>query len=400
MVTKSQVEEFLKVTKQVFRSCEVEPGIEMVGFLPNPRDGKYLYIYTRDFAVCIKMLCEVRDYATAKRACRFMASLQSSSGAWVQRYDISGEEKQEVKQEDSTPLAIWAIMNYIKNSNDIQLRNEVMPIISLGIEHMLRNTIHSSCYLAITHSSIHETAINEGFEMWNTCAHACALILAGEQYNNEMWIQTGKRIQKAIGIFLTYEGRFIRKLKKNGEPDLRYDMNLMSPFYFGLFAYDNLFVRNSVQAIEDALKYPILGGYTRYITFSIEEMSDFQGAWFFYTAWMAQYYFVSGNRERGDEVLSWIFKHSKNMFLPELIITPNSFEQFEATVMLKLKTLKNRKHRKRSLNEVANLRAQFKQGKEILYSAMPLLWAHVEMLRALKTAGYVQDFSLSRLTEQ
>lgn len=81
-----------------------------------------------------------------------------------------------------------------------------------------------------------ETAVSEGFEIWNSCVHARALGMVAAAYQAASYRRYADLMERAIRVLLTYNGRFLHRLDPNGNPDLRADITLMAPFYFGLYS--------------------------------------------------------------------------------------------------------------------------------------------------------------------
>jgi len=364
-----------------------------LGFLASPPEGKYPFIYTRDFAVAIVALSEVGDWATARRACDFLLACQQESGEWLQRYDELAGSQTRVIQEDNTPLAVWALLTYTTTSGDQGFEDSIRSKVLKATEFMLCNTLHPHAYLAITHTSIHETEVSEGFEIWNTCAHIKALQMAAEVYKVAEYERYAALVNLSLDNLLTWEGRFLRRLDRHGNPDLRADITLLAPSYFGLRPSDDSTVRGSAALIERILKDPELGGYTRYLTYSELETTVPPGPWFFYTAWMAQYYYALGDRERGDEILKWIMVNSKDFYLPETLTTRSRWERCKDIFRSRLEGKKSARYRAALRREFERLEEQVKE-RETIYGVLPLLWSHVETLRALQVGGYIRGFSL------
>jgi GH15 family glucan-1,4-alpha-glucosidase len=390
---------FLVATRDVFRRCSVfyEGGL---GLLASPPEGKYPFVYTRDFAVAIVALSELGDYCTAKRACSFLLACQLPTGEWVQRYDDHARRQDAVVQEDNTALAVWALLTYANLSGDTGLKDAIKGPVLAAAAFMAQNTLHLHVYLAITHTSIHETAVSEGFEIWNSCAHARAFRLVAETYDIAEYGRYADLMERAITNLLTHDGRFLRRLDPHGNPDLRADITLLAPFYFNLYPPDDPTVKKSVALIERVLKDPELGGYTRYLAYSKAEMSVLPGPWFFYTAWMARYYYLAGDKGKGDEIIAWIMAHSKDFYLPEHLLSRPRWQRYKGLYAKRIEAMTDERCRAARRREYENLVRQAKvqrislEVSEVLYGVLPLLWSHVETLRALQAGGYIEKFAL------
>lgn len=357
--------------EEVVDICSKRTKLGLAVF-PNKPEGKYSYIYTRDQSLLAKTLQELGDSSLADECCQFIANTQGEDGGWVQRYTVDGRRAHEVEQEDNTALASIALISSTH-------ADEYRDAVSRAANKLISN-IHPTLFLASTTTSIHETPVNSGFEIWNTCAHWKALSVAGEYLGSERTKTIADRVKSGLMKHLFYEGRFLRRLKPNGEPDFRADITMLSPHYFEMF--DDLeddILSKSVKLIEKHLAYPS-GGYTRYQIFEIDdEMTDFPGAWPMYSCWLAEYYLSIGEKDKYEEIVKWIEDVSEDGFLPEMVIDRDVFMWFEQRVRGKLEgALKDDVHRKKSLREVDNLKSQYEKGKKQLKTVLPLVWAHSE----------------------
>lgn len=394
MIEDNRVQSFLEASQTALRGCLIR-GENGIAFCASYPSQKYPFIYVRDYSVAIRTFCELRDLRNARLACNYLLALQSDSGEWIQRYDEQAKRCDEVLQEDTTPLALWALLSYVKLSNDSNFKRSIRSKILKSVDFIVDNSLHGHSYLARTTTSIHETEVNKGFELWNTCAHCKVLEMVGTIYGTESCRELASKAKNSILNLLTFNRRFIRRLDESGNPDFRVDINLMSPFYFGLFKCDHPCVENSVNAIESVLRNSEIGGYTRYITYSIDELSDFPGSWPHYSAWMAQYYYMAKKKEVGDEIIDWILKNSLNYLLPEIVTTQFSFKKFYNDRLRRSRSLRNELYRARDQQTIDKMAEEVEKGRKILHGTTPLLWAHIETLRALRMGGYINTIQFS-----
>ena len=63
-----------------------------------------------------------------------------------------------------------------------------------------------------------------GYELWNNCAHAAAFALCHRVYGGEPYRRLALLIRRSIGLLMTAEGRFLRRLDPSGYPDPRPDV--------------------------------------------------------------------------------------------------------------------------------------------------------------------------------
>ncbi|MFH1849063.1 MAG: hypothetical protein ABH879_02655 [archaeon] len=389
MVLTSRIQSFLKITRRVFSRCraEVKGGL---AFYASPPDSQYPYIYTRDLSIALNLLSELSDYSSAKACCEALISFQS--GGWVQKYSAEGKRKDDIVQEDNTPLAVWAILSYVTASGDADYGRRVERLVTRACDLVCGNLGKSG--LVRSHTSIHESEINNGYELWNNSASARALELAGQVYGIERHSRSAGLIKGAIATKLVRNGKLIRRVRMNGTPDLMPDVMLLAPFYFGIMG-DRRLLKNALEAVE-RLRDP-MGGYHRYPPESRQKgiVTLFPGPWVFYTAWVAQMYFALGMRARAEDNLDWIFRMMTPQGLPEHVISSETFFRCKAEQLRRLKRLEAVRELKEYVaagyTGIDRMELIAAKGRIVPYS-VPTLWSHVETLRALKAGGYIKRF--------
>jgi GH15 family glucan-1,4-alpha-glucosidase len=202
--------------------------------------------------------------------------------------------------------------------------------------------------------------------------------------------------------------RYIRRIDPFGNMDMRPDFTLLSPYYFGIINY-KAEMEKSIRFIEKQLTDTELGMMMRYLPF----YNDFathvhagNGPWLQYTAILAQYHYWTGNIKRGDELIEMINKHrNENGEIPEHLSTCKRFDNFMETewktgidyekefhkpILLPEvdfdKILEETNHMKSSYDETGQ-KCMFpdsrKKGGGYIQFATPLMWSHVEYIRAL-----------------
>jgi GH15 family glucan-1,4-alpha-glucosidase len=395
-IAQEELDQFLQVSRDVFRRAAVASSRGRA-VLATPPNGKYPYVYTRDIAIAIAALCELDSLDVARDFCRFLLRAQNADGSWVQRYDTEGRPAQIVAQEDATALAIWALLTYVKAANDDTLVEVAREPIERATAYTVERTLNSYLYLVETTSSIHESEVSRGYEIWNNCAHAAAFALCHRVYGGERYRRLALMIRRAIGLLMVQENRFLRRLDPNGYPDPRPDVTLMAPFYFSLWSPTERAVLNSAEVIERSLWNVEIGGYIRYLPYSPAERLSLPGPYPHFTAWMAQYHYAIGNQDRAEAIMRWLFDNAVDSMLPETAVPSSSIRRFaselrgtidqaaeSATVPRQAaEEIRTRRHA-----ELDSLIGE-SRGLDVVPSNTPYVWAHVETLRALRRGGYV-----------
>ena len=392
-----ELDRFLEVTREVFGEAEVQSGGGRA-VLATPRGGAYPFVYTRDLAVAIGGLCELGATDTARDFCRFLLRVQAPNGSWVQRYDGEGNPAEAVVQEDATALAVWALLTYAKAANDLSLVEIAREPIDRAARYTAERTLNPYLYLVETTTSIHQTDVSAGYEIWNNCAHAAAFALCHRVYGGERYRRLALMIRRAIGQLLFLDGRFLRRIEPDGRPDPRADVTIMSPFYFGLWSPTERAVMNSADLVERNLWNVEIGGYVRYLPYSPAERTIPAGPWPHFTAWMAQYHYTIGNQDRAEAIVRWLFDGMSEGRLPETIVPATVIRRSapERRAAARVDHASGRllgpvgewSDEQAHLDRLERLT----QTQTLVAANVPFLWSHVETLRALKRGGYVEDW--------
>ena len=429
IVSKKLIELNRKLNKHIdiIAQCtfETPKGSALLATLPGSR---YPYVYPRDSACATRMLYRVamstlrsNDIAFRLLAgiARFIYSCQRSDGYWGQRYGLDATEKSTYKQEDNVAHGVTILCRYClaaKHKGHVPIDSEdyinaVYNGAMFAIKRYYRNEIH----LFYSTTSIHESAIEEGYSIWVNYAYWCMLSLieqVAQEYNCvsrfERIIDLKEGFGRIVKNVFTIDDRLIRRLKPDGEADLRPDITLMSPFFFGTGIVPNVFTEdaifsNTMKYVEDTLWDPDLGMLQRYLPF-IEDPDTHvhagNGPWVQYTAMLAQYNYFTGKVEKGDTIIDIINRYSVDEYLCEHLTTPERFHEFLTMEWLSGKDV-NKEFASDIMvdgitydlivEELNHMKSSYDQIKRTidggtdnyLTFAMPLMWSHAEYAMAL-----------------
>jgi GH15 family glucan-1,4-alpha-glucosidase len=264
----------------------------------------------------------------------------------------------------------------------------------------VERTLNPYLYLIETTTSIHESDVSSGYEIWNNCAHAAAFAVCHRVYGGERYRRLALMIRRAIGLLMVQDNRFLRRLDPRGYADPRPDVSMMAPFYFGLWSPTERAVMNSAELIERTLWNVEIGGYIRYLPYSPAERTAIPGPWPHFTAWMAQYHYTIGNQDRAEAIIRWLFDNTVEGKLPETIAPVASIRRFADERRAGIEELGARgmassaaveASRARLLDELDRIE-RLADSQEVVPTNVPFVWAHVETLRALKRGGYVEHW--------
>jgi GH15 family glucan-1,4-alpha-glucosidase len=415
---------------KIMKSCSVETDAGETVLLATKPEARYPYFYPRDVACASGLLAylSTSEFSVANDAYKLLESVATfvlkiirDDGYLGQRYALSGEEKSIYKQEDNNAHGMIILSNYLltakKNGENIQNTDGFLLSINNAALYAIKNFYRSEINLFHSTTSIHESALEEGFSCWTNFAYLKAFHLVTE-VNSKLdasdiipdKILTFKSAFKhnLFGIMISNK-RFLRRIDQKGNYDFKPDFTLLSPFYFGFGGEAKDYIDNSVSFLERQLWDPELGMIQRYLPFSgdIEIHTHAgNGPWLQYTAILAQYHYWCENIKLGDELIGLIdnYRNEKGE-IPEHISTCKRFDRF---IESEWKTgidfdkefdkhiLQDNLDFDKILEETNNMQRAYKEvaakcmipdvtmeeGGYILF-VTPLMWSHVEYMKAL-----------------
>ena len=399
--------------------------------LASPPETRYPYIYPRDTSSAVQLFRRLvkseKGYDTSTRAFEitkstayFMKDVQSKEGCWGQRYNLDGEERSIYKQEDNVAHGIAIISNYLLSAHhlkkDIQELEPFLQAIDKALDYSLSTLYQKELNLFQSTTSIHESAMEEGYTCWVNFSFLYAFSLANEVATllDENGVISASHLgfrksflHSVSELFLSGD-RYARRIDPQGIIDLRPDFTLLSPYYFG-FVHYSAELEKSVRFLEKQLWDPELGMIMRYLPFYKDFATHIHagnGPWLQYTAILAQYHYWNGAHERGDELLGSIDEYSNEAGeIPEHISTCRRFDWFMEKEWKPGIDFEKEFHKpilnpgvnfNRILEEANNMARSYEETSNkctigdtrspsggYIQFAMPLMWSHVEYARAL-----------------
>ncbi|MFQ5771310.1 MAG: hypothetical protein ACE5HX_12280, partial [bacterium] len=399
--------------------------------LASPPESRYPYIYPRDCSSAVQLFRRLAGspvgYDVAGQAFELMQSVAHfvkdvicASGNCGQRYSLEGVDKSIYKQEDNLAHGIAIICNYLLTAHrlkkDINDLEGFLFTINNALDYSINHFYEKELNLFRSTTSIHESAMEEGFTCWVNFAFLYAFSLAHEVACNlnenkiisNTYLNFRKHFLYSISELFMSGDRYIRRIDPHGNIDLRPDVTLLSPFYFGFLHYKQEMAK-SVRFLEKQLWDPELGMIMRYLPFYKDFATHVHagnGPWLQYTAILAQYHYWSGDRKHGDELLKYIDKYKNERGeIPEHLSTCKRFEEFMKSEWQSGIDFQKEFHKPilldnldfdKILEETNNMARSYEEtGKKCMFKnhasaeggfiqfATPLMWSHVEYARAL-----------------
>jgi CRP-like cAMP-binding protein len=408
-------------------TIDTDAGSALLATLPGSR---YPYVYPRDSACASRFLYNLSTsnlksgeiaFRLLGEIARFIHNCQREDGYWGQRYGINGKDKGIYRQEDNIAHGVTILCRYLlaarKKGVRIDRLYDIVKSIRKGADYALRHYYRNEIHLFYSTTSIHESAIEEGYSIWVNYAYLLMLRLIQDtckafdlESSFDEEINLGKIFETTIDNILSLSERYVRRLKPDGVVDFRPDATLLSPFFFGTgmenehFTDNGLFA-NTIAFVEDTLWDPDLGMIQRYLPFIEDPHTHIHGGngpWLQYTAMLAQYYFYSGNLKRGNEIMDVIDAYkTEEGYLCEHLTTPERYKEFkrlewmpgrdqekEFDVEVLVENisydniLEELNHMKNAYQDVEDQCKKVGNNGYITFAA-PLMWSHAEYAMAL-----------------
>lgn len=354
------------------------------GILATPLKGAYPYIYTRDAVIMTLALNRAGNTKNSEKFYYFMEKFSKidSYKEVFQRYNYNGWPAVTRKNEnDNEGLLLHGIYDtYLHNEKEIFLQN-MWPTIKKVVDLILD---YSRTGLVRTERSIHEFfRLEKGYEIWANCACLRGLKDAVEiadilchPKESKKWKKKAEILEKNIKnrMFHKKLGVFVKNLKYPRAPD----MSQLSPFYFNLID-DKKILRNTMNYLNQHIWDKEIGGFRRFRKFEVCEdwhwYTGGSGSWVALTAWGARFYKQVGSKKMYKQCLAWINEIAKKSggLLPEHIATKEEYDYWKANEI---------EFNNRIINETKVAEKSIKKfkGRDMIYWATPLGWAHAEYI--------------------
>lgn len=422
-----------KITEHmnVIMNCTTETKKYGKVLLASPPTSRYPYVYPRDTSCAVQLFRRLagssNDYDAREQAFEmmknmacFMKDVMSDEGHWGQRYSLEGDDKSIYKQEDNVAHGIAIICNYLLTAKylkrEVENMEDFFECIGKALDYSYKNLYEKELNLFYSTTSVHESAMEEGYTCWVNFTFLYAYSLAYEvatkkDKNNVIkpeYLSFRNQFLYSVSELFMSGDRYIRRSDPDGRMDMRPDFTLLSPFYYGFLHYKRQ-MENSVMFIEKQLWDPELGLMMRYLPYYKDFSTHVHagnGPWLQYSAILAQFHYWVGNRTRGDEILGMIDKYkNENGEIPEHLSTCQRFEEFMEREWKTGIDFKKEFYKEilldnvdfdRILEEANNMHRSYEttgsqciirddsisEGGYIQFAA-PLMWSHAEYARAL-----------------
>lgn len=409
---------------EVMRLC-ARPWEGRELMLATPPGSRYPYCYPRDLAGQARVLLQLIERKTnheeahhyLESGALFLLGAQHEDGQWGQRYDLDGSSKSIYRQEDNIAHGMIVLGTYLHACDLLDReplkKDEILEALARAYHAARRVSYRPGINLFHSTTTVHESAIEDGYTLWNNLAfhRALGFLVDGfERWNGDRRVhdqadsllamhRTNVRRHFVLG------GEFIRRVTSRGRYDRRPDVTLLSPFYFDAQDLDPDALRASADRIGNDLWDPDLGLLQRYLPYGEDPTIHIHagnGPWLQYTAIYAQYRASIGETHTAREILDKIAGYANDAgHLPEHLSTRERFDdflmrewetgldfekEFSAEILLPgvpfSQVVEELNHMSREYERIQRV-LEADPERDLIRFAIPLMWTHAEFLSAL-----------------
>ncbi|MGI0140516.1 MAG: glycoside hydrolase family 15 protein [Thermoplasmata archaeon] len=283
----------------------------------------YNFCWWRDGGYVAKAMDEAGLYESADRFLKFASSCQNPDGSFFHRHCPDGAlgstwHPPPFLQIDQTATVVSAAWHHFKRGGDPDLLVDLWPMVK-GAANFLRDFRDPATGLPAPSFDLWEEV--KGIHTYSTAAVQHALERAAriaEEIGKSPteWRRASQEICESALLHLwdTEAGRFVRTLEPR---DDRIDASSLLALKLGLLPWSDPRARAVVDAVEERLRVPEMGGLARYEN---DVYYGEENPWIICTLWLAEARLRLGEKDRCRELIEWVAGHaSPTGLLPEQI---------------------------------------------------------------------------------
>ncbi len=283
----------------------------------------YNFCWWRDGGYVAKAMDEAGLYEYADRFLKFASECQNSDGSFFHRHCPDGAigstwHPPPFLQIDQTATVVAAAWHHFKRGGDPDLLVDLWPMVK-GAANFLRDFRDPTTGLPAPSFDLWEEV--KGIHTYSTAAVQHALERAAriaEEIGKSPteWRKASEEIREAAISDLWNPGhqRFVRTLEPR---DDRLDASVLLALKLGLLPWSDPRARLVVDAIEQRLSVPGLGGLARY---EGDQYYGEENPWIICTLWLAEARLRLGETDRCRQLIEWVAQHATPTgLLPEQI---------------------------------------------------------------------------------
>ncbi|MGE5328407.1 MAG: glycoside hydrolase family 15 protein [Deltaproteobacteria bacterium] len=315
------------------------------------RCGRYGYCWGRDAAFIVSALDKCELFDLSDKFFEWTFKVRAEDNSWYQRYYTDGNLAPSWGiQIDEIGSIIWGIWEHYKANRDIAFLEKAWRYVTGACEFLIEFIDKDTGLPRHTYDLWEERTGEHAYSSAAVygglvSAVKIAEVLGCEEHNTKQWKQHIQKLKNSIekNFWDGSINRFLRSVqilknpweissneqikevvvnkkgyKRQAVPkDDVIDVSLIGlSVPFDVFPVNNKHILSTVEAIEQELAIPGIGGLKRYCN------DNYIGGnpWIISTLWLALYHIKAGQIEKAKGYFNWAVKHRTKLgFLPEQI---------------------------------------------------------------------------------
>jgi GH15 family glucan-1,4-alpha-glucosidase len=374
---------------EVIRASQLSSG-GTTASLPGTRYAGH--VYPRDHGYTTRAFIDSNEIKKAEKALQYILICElSESKIMYQRYNEHGKNASyKPPQIDGNAQTIISLTTFIKQTRDKALIKKYQENINNLIEGIVSQTNHfakGSLVYAIN-GIIEYAPFEAGYEIYTNAVCYRALKDVALLLHDEKLDSLAEKIKLGIAAYLYYpeSQAFIQCVRK--EPDVSYVLlpnlkSFLALVDFAVFdALDPKIISSLIYHLEGTANKE-LGGYNRY-HYLMDRHNFGNGPWPMVMLRLAQYYIKANEKQKADELFTWVFNVVKNnkdaiLSIPEHVASKSSFNT-EYAAFKRINETAPRPAKEKEYQTIAHSKT-YKELR-LAYAVNPLVWSHAQFILA------------------
>jgi GH15 family glucan-1,4-alpha-glucosidase len=294
----------------------------------------YSYVWPRDGAFVMWPLIKLGYTVEPKKFFEFCKSILHKDGYLMHKYQpdraigstwhplIHNNRKELAIQEDETAIIVFMLGEFLKHTGDNEFIDSMYESFIVPASNFMSGFIDEET--GLPHAS---------YDLWEekfltstyTTAITClALSVAsefaearGDKLNSDKWLSASNLIKSNSYKLFDNERKMFVKGYLLVNSEMKFDKTLDISSFFGSFMFNYFDKQTDLTDTENSIENLLLdispsGGTSRYENdkYFVSNPAYQGNPWFVTTLWMAQYYALTGRKEKSIHYIDWAIKNS------------------------------------------------------------------------------------------
>ncbi len=306
----------------------------------------YSYVWPRDGAFVMWPLIKLGYSAEPKRFFEFCRSIMHKDGYMMHKYQpdraigstwhplIHNNRKELAIQEDETAIVVFMLGEYLKHTGDQEFIDSMYDSFIVPTANFMTDFIDVETQLPhATYDLWEEKFLTSTYTTAITCLalSVAAQIAAnkGDYSNSGKWQNVSNLLKSNSSRFYDDERKLLIKGFLLGNSEIKTDKTLDISSFYGAFMFNYFSKETDINDTKEAIEELLLdispsGGTARYENdnYFASDPAYKGNPWFVTTLWMAQYYALTGQKDKAETYIEWALNNSLSSGLLSEQISP------------------------------------------------------------------------------